>query len=107
MASDSSGLIETQIRCCRNFGQPQSFCLVWRRGVGSGCPWPSPGMETSFNRSQGMRMHGRQVKVDLHKGTASCNFRKLFTLGKFKVKQDQLQLNEWLKVNMFRKVRFL
>jgi hypothetical protein len=45
----------------------------------------------------------RRTRQGLHYAFSRMNF----TLGRFKPKQDQLQLNEWLKVKMYRKIRLL
>jgi hypothetical protein len=110
MASDSSGLIETQIRCCRNFGQHGNSLNIFvcvKEGRNLRLPvasarhgdfiQPEPRHENAWTSGKKRTRKGLHHKI----------FRKICTLGRVKLKQDQLQLNEWLKVSMFRKVRFL
>ncbi len=109
LASYSSGLIETHIRCCRNFGQHGNSLNLFvcvKEGSRLRLPvasarhgdfiQPEPRHENAWTSGK------RRSRKGLHHAISRMNF----TVGRFKLKQDQLQLNEWLKVNMFRKVRF-
>jgi hypothetical protein len=106
MASDSSGLIETQIRCCRNFGQHMetaslNLFVCVEEGRNLRLPvavarhgdfiQPEPRHENAWTSGK------RRSRKGLHHAISKMNF----TVGRFKLKQDQLQLNEWLKINMY------
>jgi hypothetical protein len=97
MASDSSGLIETQIRCCRNFGQHGNSLNLFvcvEEGRNLRLPvavarhgdfiQPEPRHENAWTSGK------RKTRKGLHHKIS----RKLCTLGRFKLQLVKLHLDE-------------